>query len=213
MAGRIAPYDGMRQRGPACVEPGVNTGGDPWEERQRRPSWPEGVSGGCRTSSASAPASLPPGSATPAATSPMPPTGTTATTPRPSRSSSTRTRPPTVTCSSSSSRSTTRPRVNRQGNDIGASYRSAIFTLNDEQRRVAEDTIADVDASGLWPGKVVTEVTPAGSVLGGRTRAPGLPRALPQRLHLPLPPPRMGPASSEGLRRRLARPAAPGAGP
>jgi methionine-S-sulfoxide reductase len=51
---------------------------------------------------------------------------------------------------------------NRQGNDIGTSYRSAIFYTNDEQRRVAEDTIADVDASGLWPGKVVTEVTPAG---------------------------------------------------
>jgi peptide-methionine (S)-S-oxide reductase len=52
---------------------------------------------------------------------------------------------------------------NRQGNDIGTSYRSAIFYLNDEQKRVAEDTIADVDASGLWPGKVVTEVTPAGA--------------------------------------------------
>ena len=51
---------------------------------------------------------------------------------------------------------------NRQGNDIGASYRSAIFYLSDEQKRAAEDTIADVDASGLWPGKVVTEVTPAG---------------------------------------------------
>jgi peptide-methionine (S)-S-oxide reductase len=51
---------------------------------------------------------------------------------------------------------------NRQGNDIGTSYRSAIFYLDDEQRRVAEDTIADVDASGLWPGKVVTEVEPAG---------------------------------------------------
>ncbi|MBO0854019.1 MAG: peptide-methionine (S)-S-oxide reductase MsrA [Nocardia sp.] len=49
----------------------------------------------------------------------------------------------------------------RQGNDIGSSYRSAIFYLNDEQRAIAEDTIADVDASGLWPGKVVTEVTPA----------------------------------------------------
>ena len=51
---------------------------------------------------------------------------------------------------------------NRQGNDVGASYRSAIYYLNDEQRRIAEDTIADVDASGLWPGKVVTEVAPAG---------------------------------------------------
>lgn len=50
----------------------------------------------------------------------------------------------------------------RQGNDVGASYRSAIFYTTDEQRRVAEDTIADVEASGLWPGKVVTEVAPAG---------------------------------------------------
>ena len=53
--------------------------------------------------------------------------------------------------------------LNRQGNDIGTSYRSAIFYLDDEQKRVAEDTIADVNASGLWPGKVVTEVTPAGA--------------------------------------------------
>lgn len=52
---------------------------------------------------------------------------------------------------------------NRQGNDIGLSYRSAIFYEDDEQKRIAEDTIADVDASGLWPGKVVTEVSPAGT--------------------------------------------------
>jgi peptide-methionine (S)-S-oxide reductase len=52
--------------------------------------------------------------------------------------------------------------LNRQGNDRGASYRSAIFYVSDEQRRIAEDTIADVDASGLWPGKVVTEVAPVG---------------------------------------------------
>ncbi|HEU4774618.1 MAG TPA: peptide-methionine (S)-S-oxide reductase MsrA [Lysobacter sp.] len=52
--------------------------------------------------------------------------------------------------------------VDRQGNDRGSSYRSAIFTTSDEQRRIAEDTIADVDASGLWLGKVVTEVAPAG---------------------------------------------------
>lgn len=51
---------------------------------------------------------------------------------------------------------------NRQGNDLGASYRSAIFYLNDEQKRVAENTVADVDASGLWPGKVMTEIAPAG---------------------------------------------------
>ncbi len=51
---------------------------------------------------------------------------------------------------------------NRQGNDQGTSYRSAIYYTSDEQKRVAEDTIRDVDASGLWPGKVVTEVEPAG---------------------------------------------------
>lgn len=50
---------------------------------------------------------------------------------------------------------------NRQGNDTGASYRSAIFYTTEEQKRVALETIADVDASGLWPGKVVTEVEPA----------------------------------------------------
>ena len=53
--------------------------------------------------------------------------------------------------------------VNRQGNDIGTSYRSAIFYTDEEQRRVAEETIADVEASGRWPGTVVTEVTPAGA--------------------------------------------------
>src|SRR5450631_4278673 len=52
--------------------------------------------------------------------------------------------------------------MNRQGNDVGDSYRSAIFYTTDAQKRIAEDTIADVDASGLWPGKVVTEVVPAG---------------------------------------------------
>jgi peptide-methionine (S)-S-oxide reductase len=51
---------------------------------------------------------------------------------------------------------------NRQGNDRGMSYRSAIFYTTDAQKLTAEDTIADVDASGLWPGKVVTEVAPAG---------------------------------------------------
>jgi peptide-methionine (S)-S-oxide reductase len=52
---------------------------------------------------------------------------------------------------------------NRQGNDVGTSYRSAIFYLSDEQRQVALNTVADVDASDLWPGKVVTEIVPAGS--------------------------------------------------
>jgi peptide-methionine (S)-S-oxide reductase len=53
--------------------------------------------------------------------------------------------------------------ANRQGNDVGTSYRSAIFYTTDEQRRIAEDTIADVNASGLWPGTVATEVVPAGA--------------------------------------------------
>jgi len=51
---------------------------------------------------------------------------------------------------------------NRQGNDRGMSYRSGIYYLTEDQHRTALDTIADVDASGLWPGKVVTEVKPAG---------------------------------------------------
>jgi peptide-methionine (S)-S-oxide reductase len=51
----------------------------------------------------------------------------------------------------------------RQGNDVGSSYRSAIFYTSEAQRSIAEQTIADVDASGLWPGKVVTELSPAGS--------------------------------------------------
>ena len=52
--------------------------------------------------------------------------------------------------------------LNRQGNDRGLSYRSAIYYADDEQKRVALDTIADVEASGLWPGKVVTEIAAAG---------------------------------------------------
>lgn len=52
--------------------------------------------------------------------------------------------------------------ANRQGNDVGTSYRSAIFYINEQQKHVAQETIADVDASGLWPGKVVTELAPAG---------------------------------------------------
>jgi peptide-methionine (S)-S-oxide reductase len=51
---------------------------------------------------------------------------------------------------------------NRQGNDIGTSYKSAIFYTSDDQKRIAEETVADVDASGLWPGPVVTEIELAG---------------------------------------------------
>ena len=52
---------------------------------------------------------------------------------------------------------------NRQGNDVGLSYRSAIYYVDEDQHRIARETIADVDASGLWPGKVVTEVEPVGA--------------------------------------------------
>ena len=52
--------------------------------------------------------------------------------------------------------------VNRQGNDVGMSYRSAIYYVDDSQKSMAEQTIDDVNASGLWPGKVVTEVEPVG---------------------------------------------------
>ena len=51
---------------------------------------------------------------------------------------------------------------NRQGNDTGTSYRSAIFYTNEEQKRIAEETILEADSTGLWPGKIVTEVVPAG---------------------------------------------------
>ncbi|SFC12054.1 peptide-methionine (S)-S-oxide reductase MsrA [Spirosoma endophyticum] len=50
---------------------------------------------------------------------------------------------------------------NRQGNDIGTSYRSAIFYLDDNQKTTAEELISEMDASGVWPGKIVTEVVPA----------------------------------------------------
>ena len=52
--------------------------------------------------------------------------------------------------------------LNQQGNDRGISYRSAIYYVDEAQKEVALDTIADVDASGIWPGKVVTEVEPVG---------------------------------------------------
>ena len=91
-----------------------------------------------------------------------PPTAIMEPMPRRLKSSLTRRRSVTGRFWSSFFRSIDPTTLNRQGNDRGASYRSAIFYTSDEQRRVAEDTIADVEASGLWPGKVVTEVSRAG---------------------------------------------------
>ena len=51
---------------------------------------------------------------------------------------------------------------NRQGNDRGSEYRSAIYYTSEAQKSMAEKTIADVNASGLWPGTVVTELEPVG---------------------------------------------------
>ena len=89
----------------------------------------------------------------------------------------------------------------RQGNDIGASYRSAIFYTSEAQKRRPEDTIADVDASGRGPaGRHRGRAGRA--LLGGRARAPGLPGAVPQRLHLPLPAPGLE-APAPGRKSRL----------
>ena len=82
-------------------------------------------------------------------------------TPRRWRSSSTLSGSPTGTSWSSSSRSTTRRPRTARATTSARSYRSEIFATSDEQRQVAEDTIADVEASGLWPGKVVTEISDA----------------------------------------------------
>ena len=90
--------------------------------------------------------------------------------------------------------------MNRQGNDRGASYRSAIFYLDDEQRRVAEDTIADVEASGLWPGRVVTEVTPAGPFWEAEPEH----QDYLERIHLPFRTSGLGVAAPGGCCRELS---------
>jgi peptide-methionine (S)-S-oxide reductase len=97
---------------------------------------------------------------------------------------------------------------NRQGNDVGTSYRSAIFYVNDEQKRLAEDTIADVEASGLWPGKVVTELAPVGPFWEAEPE--GLPGALSGRLHLSLRPARLEAFATHASEGQLARPSSSG---
>ena len=94
---------------------------------------------------------------------------------------------------------------NRQGNDVGTSYRSAIFYVDDEQKRVALDTIADVDASGLWPGKVVTEVTPASDFWEAEPEHQDYLERYPERLHLPLPAGRLEAAEAHRKFRAYAR--------
>ena len=94
--------------------------------------------------------------------------------------------------------------LNRQGNDIGASYRSAIFYLDEEQRRVAEETIADVEASEPLAREGRHRGRPGRALLGSGARAPGLPRALSRRLHLPLRPPGLGSVRAGKSRVRLA---------
>ena len=64
---------------------------------------------------------------------------------------------------------------------VGSDYRSEIFYTSDEQRQVAEDTVAAPDGSGMWPGAVVTKISQASPLLGGRGRRPGLPPALQRR--------------------------------
>ena len=102
------------------------------------------------------------GSATQAATRPTQLIAIMEHMPKRSKSSSILRGSATDRSSSSSSRFTIRPRAIAKGTTSGPSYRSAIFYTTDEQRRIAEDTFADVDESGLWPGKVVTELAPAG---------------------------------------------------
>ena len=93
---------------------------------------------------------------------PNAPIATTATTPRPSRSPSIPSRSRTATCSSSSSRSTIRRRRTARATTSAPATGRRSSTRPTSSAAIAEDTIADVDASGLWPGKVVTEVTAAG---------------------------------------------------
>ena len=76
--------------------------------------------------------------------------------------------------------------INQQGNDRGSSYRSAIYTTSDEQREIAERTILEVEASGLWPGEVVTEVEPVGDFWEAEPEHQGLLAAVSERLHLSL---------------------------
>ena len=138
--------------------------------------------------------------ATPAATSRTPPTAATARTPRASRSCSTRPCSATATCSSSSSRSTIRARRTARATTWARATARRSTTRRPSRRPIAEDTIRDVDASGLWPGKVVTEVEPAGAFWEAEAEHQDYLRAVSQRLHLPLPAAGLEAAQARGLR-------------
>ncbi len=92
----------------------------------------------------------------------------------------------------------------RQGNDMGPSYRSAIFYTTEAQKKTAEDTIADVNASGLWPGRVVTDISPAGPFWEAEPEHQDYLEAVPQRLHVPFPSPEVE-AAAPGRDRRPVR--------
>ena len=88
---------------------------------------------------------------------------------------------------------------------VGTSYRSAIYFTSDEQKAVALDTIADVDASGLWPGKVVTEVEPAGDFWEAEPEHQDYLRTYPARIYLPFSTSELGVAAQDRCC-RLANP-------
>ena len=125
----------------------------------RRRSSPGAASGPRRNCCATVTESSPPASATPAGRTTTRPRTITRVTPRRSRSSSTPHRPPIGRSSSSFFQI---HRADLGAGVVGSDYRSEIFCTSDEQRQVAEGTIADADAAGLWPGKVVTKISASG---------------------------------------------------
>ncbi len=127
----------------------------------------------------------------------------TAATPRRSRSCSTRAGSPTRICWRSGSSACTIPTTsNRQGNDVGTQYRSAIFVTSPEQRQTALAVKERVQQSGKWKRPLVTEISRGGRLHPRRGLPPGLPAEEPPRLHLPLPARLTGAGPAERVGRR-----------